>query len=128
MHIYKEIITKSSAGGVGGWGRWGGVRLRRPAAMLLDEAQQAEYAETGFIVLREAFAELAPLTKRFVAAYHQLREESHIEDEKGNKYRLRAQTPGSYWTHLDHSLPALQIILHDEVVELGRQLLGESDV
>ena len=95
---------------------------------MLDAAALEQYERDGYIVLTDAFPDLAGLTRDFVRAYRQVREPAPVEDGKGNKFRTRAQVPGSYWSALDHSLPALRIVLHERVVELGRQLLGERDI
>ena len=93
--------------------------------MRLTAAQLAEYEANGFIVLRDAFHDLAQLTDDFVGAYQALTQgkEPNLEG-KGNKHLTRAQVPGSYWSELDHSLPALRIVLHGDVVSLARQLIG----
>ena len=96
--------------------------------MLFTAAQQEEYERNGYIVLRDAFPGLLALTTEFVGAYQLVAEDEPIDDGVGNKFRTRAQIPGSYWSSLDHSLPALRIMLHEEVVELGRQLLGADDI
>lgn len=104
--------------------------------MKFTAAQLDEYRSSGFIVLRDAFPELAPLTEQFVGAYHRLAAVTTVTSPDNparatgpqNKFKTAPIKPGSYWSELDHSLPALSIVLHREVVELGRQLLGEPDI
>lgn len=84
--------------------------------------------ENGFIILRDAFPDMSRLTENFVQAYRACSHEGPLVEGVGNKFLTRPQVPGSYWSTLDHSLPALRIILHEDVVELGRQLLSKSDI
>jgi hypothetical protein len=86
--------------------------------MHFTEAQLREYRTRGFLVLRDAFTELGLLTADFVRAYRSLAADPPPEPDPtapSNKFRTRPVVPGAYWSELDHSLPALRIILHREV-------------
>ena len=98
--------------------------------VLLTAAQQAEYAERGFIVLRN-FPDIAPLTARMVEVYQSVAKATpDWEDDTAptNKFQTQPVVPGSYWSILDHSLPFLQVILHPHCLELAKQHLGTDDI
>lgn len=101
--------------------------------MRFTDAQLRQYDEDGFVIVDCPFA--SALTDNCLAAVElaTIDPELNTTDSKGNHYRLPPQIPGSYWCTLDHCLRFLQIELHDEVVELARQLAsrvpsGDEDI
>jgi hypothetical protein len=98
--------------------------------VLLTLAQLRSYNELGYVVLPIPCPELV---ETLLSAAMQLQQRSTPEevaavDTKGNHWRLRPQVPGSYWGALDMSLPALQVCLHPDIVEVGRQVTGVDDI
>ena len=66
--------------------------------VLLTAAQQAEYAERGFFVLRN-FPDIAPLTARMVEVYQSVAKATpdwEDDTEPTNKFQTQPVVPGSY--------------------------------
>ncbi|MEE2657593.1 MAG: phytanoyl-CoA dioxygenase family protein [Candidatus Latescibacterota bacterium] len=90
--------------------------------------QLAQYQELGYVVVDCPFPR--ELTHHCLEAAGRVAGDPAdvaAVDSKGNHYRLRPQIPGSFWCKLDHSLPLLQIELHEEIVELARQMSGNGE-
>ena len=96
--------------------------------MKFTSAQLEEYNDRGYVVIPCPFS--PDLTERCLEAVEKVAMNPDLNTEDGvrNHYRLKPQVPNSYWSELDHSLPLLQIVLHPELLELARQLAGDSDV
>jgi hypothetical protein len=98
--------------------------------MKFNKDQLEQYNTEGYVIFECPFRE--NLTNDCMAAVEKVRlddpEEVMACDGRRNHYRLKPQIPGSYWCDLDHSLPFLKVILHEEIVELARQLIGEEDI
>ena len=97
--------------------------------MRFSEEQLGQYRSLGYVIVDCPFPE--SLTEECMAAVERVARdpsEGPADGGKRNHFRLRPQLEDSYWCSLDHSLPFLRIILHPEVVELARQLNGESDI
>lgn len=96
--------------------------------MLFNTQQMEEYRTMGYVVVDCPYP--AALTQRALQAVQRqlIAPEDNTTDTRGNHYRLAPQIPDSYWCALDHSLPFLQMELHDEVVELARQMAGDRDI
>ena len=100
------------------------------AVMHLTEAQLAEYRASGFVVLDAPWPK--ELTRRLIGCVQAIAEPPESVEAfglgKGGRvhHTLRPVQPDSYWSHLDHSLDFLQVILHPEVVELAVQLEGKQ--
>ena len=96
--------------------------------MLFDTDQLEVYRETGYVIVDCPFP--ADLTACALQAIQRqlIALEDNTTDTRGNHYRLAPQIPDSYWCALDHSLPFLQMELHDEIVELARQMVDDRDI
>ena len=97
--------------------------------MRFSDAQLEQYRTLGYVIVGCPFPE--SLTEACMAAVEGAARdpsEGPADGSKRNHFRLRPQVEDSYWCSLDHSLPFLKIILHPEIVELARQLNGESDI
>ena len=97
--------------------------------MLLNDEQLAQYHRDGYVIID------APFPRSFTddcltaaAAYARDPAAVAAVDTKKNHYTLMPAVPGSYFSALDHSLPFLRIALHPEIVEIARQIEGESDL
>ena len=96
--------------------------------MLFNTEQMEEYRKTGYVIVDCPFP--ACMTQRALQAVESqlIAPEDNITDTQGNHYRLAPQISDSYWCALDHSLPFLQMELHDEIVELARQMVDDRDL
>ncbi|MCY3736483.1 MAG: phytanoyl-CoA dioxygenase family protein [Gemmatimonadaceae bacterium] len=97
--------------------------------MKFTQEQLEQYHDLGYVIVDCPFPE--SLTEACMAAVEGAARdpsEGPADGSKRNHFRLRPQVEDSYWCSLDHSLPFLKIILHPEIVELARQLNGESDI
>ena len=97
--------------------------------MRFSDAQLEQYRTLGYVIVDCPFPE--SLTEACMAAVEGAARdpsEGPADGSKRNHHRLRPQVEDSYWCSLDHSLPFLKIILHPEIIELARQLNGESDI
>ena len=97
--------------------------------MKFSEAQLEQYRTHGYVIVDCPFPER--LTEECMAAVEKAAQdptEGPADGSKRNHFYLRPQLADSYWCFLDHSLPFMQIILHPEIIELGRQLAGDSDI
>ena len=96
--------------------------------MLFDTDQLEAYRETGYVIVDCPYpTHLTELALQAVES-QLIAPEDNTTDTRGNHYRLAPQIPDSYWCALDHSLPFLQMELHDEVVELARQMADDRDI
>jgi hypothetical protein len=103
----------------------------RAGMVLLTPAELQTYNCDGYVVI--AIPSGTDLTALCLDAARRLQlratpEEVASLDGKGNHWRLRPLTAGSYWSALDHSLPFLQTCLHPETLEIGRQLAGHGEI
>jgi ectoine hydroxylase-related dioxygenase (phytanoyl-CoA dioxygenase family) len=96
--------------------------------MIFTESELQDYRVNGYVIIPCPFPH--ELTAACSAAVERVSvaPSTVLHDAKRNHYRLKPQTPNSYWCELDHSLPFLQIALHPEIVELGRQMAGDNDI
>ena len=97
--------------------------------MKFSEAQLEQYRTYGYVIVDCPFPER--LTEECMATVEKAAQdptEGPADGGKRNHFYLRPQLEDSYWCSLDHSLPFMQIILHPEIIELGRQLAGDSDI
>jgi len=94
----------------------------------LSKKQINSYKELGYVVIKCPYPE--SLVKKALDTVEATLQPigKKIIDTKGNHFRLQPQIADSYWCALDHSLPFLQMELHDEVVELAKQIEGETDI
>ena len=96
--------------------------------MQLSKKQINSYNTFGYVVIKAPYLEsllrnalntvearLQPIGKKII-------------DTKGNHFRLQPQVTDSYWCALDHSLPFLQMELHHQVIELAKQIEGDTDI
>ena len=96
--------------------------------MQLSKKQINSYNTFGYVVIKAPYSEsllrnalntveatLQPIGKKII-------------DTKGNHFRLQPQVTDSYWCALDHSLPFLQMELHHQVIELAKQIEGDTDI
>ncbi len=86
------------------------------------------YKKYGYLVLKCPYPK--SLVKRAQDAVEATLQpiSKKIKDTKGNHFRLQPQMHDSYWCTLDHSLPFLRMELHDEIVELAKQMEGHTDI
>ena len=95
--------------------------------MKFSEAQLEQYRTHGYVIVDCPFPER--LTEECMAAVEKAAQDPSEEPADGSKrnhFRLRPQLADSYWCSLDHSLPFMKVILHPEIIELGRQLAGDQ--
>ncbi|MDA0838563.1 MAG: phytanoyl-CoA dioxygenase family protein [Planctomycetota bacterium] len=96
--------------------------------MALTESQLEQYNKLGYVIIDCPF--LLEMTERCLAAV----EKVAINPAEtgpcriGNHSRLKPLDPESYWSELDHSLAFMQVILHPEFVDIGRQVTGCRDI
>lgn len=92
--------------------------------MRFTTAQLEQYDREGYVIIDCPFPQ--SLTDDCLRAVEEVAIDPQLNttDSKGNHYRLPPQVPGSYWCDLDHCLRFLRIELHEEIVDLGRQLAG----
>lgn len=92
--------------------------------MRFTDDQLARYDRDGYVVIDCPFP--PELTQSCLDAVDEvaIAPEDNTGDHKGNHYSLKPQIDDSYWCSLDHSLRFLRIELHEEIVELARQLTG----
>lgn len=96
--------------------------------MKFTDAQIEKYAETGYVIIDCPFPDELTRACLDAVAKYSTDPTGYEQDGKKNHYRLRPQDPNSYWSVLDHSLPFLKIILHEEIIELARQLAGDDNI
>jgi hypothetical protein len=98
--------------------------------MLFSATQIATLATHGYVIFPCPFDASLTTACQDAVARHLQPEPCDLAGAgvKANHFRLHPQTPESYWCALDHSLPFLRIMLHPEIAELARQLLGEQDL
>lgn len=96
--------------------------------MRFTPEQLERYHRDGYMIVTCPWLE--PLTRDCLAAVAKVEvaPDERGKDLMGNHARLKPQMPESYWSVLDHSLPFLRVILHEEVLELIRQLNNDDDV
>ncbi len=97
--------------------------------MKFSREQLEQYRSLGYVIVDCPFPE--SLTEECMAAVERVAQdpsEGPADGSKRNHFRLRPQVDDSYWCSLDHSLPFMKIILHPEIIELARQLNGESHI
>ncbi|MCE9589842.1 MAG: phytanoyl-CoA dioxygenase family protein [Planctomycetes bacterium] len=96
--------------------------------MLFTTEQLDLYRRDGYAIITCPWLE--PLTRDCLAAVAKVEvtPDQRGKDGMGNHARLKPQMPESYWSQLDHSLPFLRVILHDEIVELLRQVNADDDI
>ena len=88
----------------------------------LSPQQLEEFETRGYVIIDAPWT--PQLTRDCVSAVVQGRKHGlNVEDLDtiGNHWRLAPVTKGSYWSHVDHSLPFMSILTHPEVVEIGQQ-------
>ena len=108
---------------------FGSVEPGTGDGMRFSDGQLEQYRTLGYVIVDCPFPE--SFTEECMAAVEGAARdptEGPADGSKRNHHRLRPQVEDSYWCALDHSLPFLKIILHPEIVELARQLTGESDI
>ena len=94
--------------------------------MQLSKKQINSYNTFGYVVIKAPIfrislkecvkysrAELQPIGKKIIDTNH---------------FRLQPQVTDSCWCALDHSLPFLQMELHHQVIELAKQIEGDTDI
>ena len=89
--------------------------------MKFSEQQLKQYRNLGYVIFDCPFPER--LTEECMAAVEQTSQdpsEGPADGGKRNHFFLRPQVEDSYWCSLDHSLTFLKVILHPELIELGR--------
>jgi ectoine hydroxylase-related dioxygenase (phytanoyl-CoA dioxygenase family) len=97
--------------------------------MLLDPKQLEQYHRDGYLVIDAPFPKsLTDACLAAVAAYERDPAEVSAIDTKKNHFTLMPAVPDSYFSALDHSLPFLRVMLHPEIVEIARQLEGDTDL
>jgi hypothetical protein len=95
--------------------------------MKLSAEQLTQLNTDGYVIIDCPFPRA--LTDACLEAVDKVAIDPELSDDaKKNHYALAPQIPDSYWCQLDHSLPFLQIELHPEIVDLGRQLAGTDDI
>eukprot|EP01051_Picozoa_sp_SAG22_P028613 SAG22_NODE_10184_length_549_cov_0.577778_1_plen_109_part_10 len=90
--------------------------------VLLSPDQLEEFETRGYVIIDAPWA--PQLTRDCVAAAVQGRQHDldvDALDTIGNHWRLAPITKGSYWSHVDRSLPFMSVLTHPEVVEIGQQ-------
>ena len=95
--------------------------------MLLDERQLEQLDELGYVVIKCPFPlEATEACREAVDTVAEPRPAGGFDGDRteGMRHLLPPQLEGSYWSLLDHSLPFLQVCLHSEILELGRQVVG----
>ena len=96
--------------------------------MRLNAEQLSAYQTLGYVVVDCPFP--AELTSACLAAVDKWAQDPTAgpADDKRNHYRLRPQLDDSYWCALDHASPFLDVVLHPEILELARQIIGADDI
>ncbi len=93
--------------------------------MKFTPSQLEQYEAEGYIIVHCPF--LKPFVEACMAAVEKVSLPPSERKHYKNK-RLKKQIEDSGWTQLDHTLPFLNVILHSEFVELGKQLIGDDDL
>jgi hypothetical protein len=97
--------------------------------MLLNREQLEQYHRDGYLIIDAPFPRsLTDDCLAAVAAYGRDPLEVAAVDTKKNHFTLMPAVPDSYFCALDHSLPFLRVSLHPEIVEIARQIEGDTDI
>ena len=96
--------------------------------MRLSTVQLTQLETDGYVIVD------CPFPRSFTGACLQAIEKVAVspgtltDDSKKNHFSLSPIIPDSYWCALDHSLPFLQVALHEEIVELIREIEKTDDI